>query len=98
MIYVIATLTVAPEQRDELIAAAQPCIAATRQEPGCISYDLAASSTDGGTAIFVERWENREHLQAHFGTPHMAAWREVSGKLVSGRSVEIAHVDRVETL
>lgn len=98
MIYVIATLTVAAEQRDALIAAAQPCIAATRQEAGCISYDLTASTTDGGTAIFVERWESREHLQAHFGTPHMATWREASGKLISNRSVEIVHVDRVETL
>lgn len=98
MIFVIATLTVSPENRDTLVAAAQPCIAATRNEAGCISYDLTASSTEPGTAIFVERWESRDHLQAHFGTPHMATWREASGKLITDRKVEIVHVDHVETL
>lgn len=98
MIYVVATLTVAPEQREELIAAAQPCIAATRQEPGCISYDLTASTTDAGTAIFVERWQTREDLQSHFGQPHMAVWREASSKLITARTVEIIHADQIETL
>ncbi len=98
MIYVIATLTVAPEKRDELIAAAQTCIKATRQEPGCISYDLTASTTDPGTAIFVERWKTREDLKSHFETAHMAKWREASGKLISGRSVEIVHAGQVEKL
>lgn len=98
MIYVIATLTVAPEKRDELIAAAQACIRATRQEPGCISYDLTASTTDPGAAIFVERWKTRDDLKAHFETAHMATWRKLSGELISDRSVEIIHAGQVETL
>ena len=98
MIFVVATLTCAPEKRDELMAAAQPCITATRRESGCISYDLNASSTDPGTAVFVERWQSREALQRHFGQPHMAVWREASGKLIASRTVEIIHPEQVETL
>lgn len=98
MIFVIATLAFAPENREALVAAAQPCITATRQEPGCISYDLTASSTDTGTAIFVERWQSRAHLQAHFGQPHMATWRDVSSTLITDRKVEIIHPEQVETL
>ena len=37
MVYVIATLTVKPDMRAELIAAAKPAMEATRQEEGCIS-------------------------------------------------------------
>ncbi|WP_199900078.1 putative quinol monooxygenase, partial [Rhodopseudomonas sp. B29] len=44
MIYIVATLTVKPEMRAELIAAAKACIAGSRQEPGNIAYDLHESS------------------------------------------------------
>ena len=46
MIYVVATLTIKPEMRAELIAAAKACIADTRKEAGNIAYDLHESVTD----------------------------------------------------
>ena len=40
MIYVVATSQVKPESRDAFIKGAKECIAATRKEKGCISYEL----------------------------------------------------------
>ena len=39
MIYVVATVDVKPENREAFVAGARKCIAETRNEKGCISYD-----------------------------------------------------------
>ncbi len=98
MIYVVATLKAKPEKRDVLVAGAKTCIAATLKEAGCVSYDLMQSITDANTFTFVERWETREALTAHFDTPHLKAWRVVSGDCIASRSVEIVHAGKVEKL
>lgn len=98
MIYVVATLTAKPGKRDALIAGAKPCIAATLKEKGCLSYELLQSTSNPDTFNFVERWETRDHLAAHFDTPHLKAWRAVGAECVASRSVEIIHADKVEKL
>ena len=98
MIYVIATMTIKPGTRDKVLAAAQPCIQATRKETGCIFYDLNTSATDPNLLTFVERWESRDHLAAHAKTEHIKAWRAASGEHVASRVIEIitpASVDKM---
>lgn len=97
MIYVIATLAIRPGSLEALRAAAADCIAATRKEKGCISYDLHASLTDPEKLVFVERWESREDLTAHSKQRHLAAWREASAPNLISRTIEVVHVDKVET-
>ena len=46
MIYVIATNEVKPESRDAFIKGAKECIAETRKEKGCISYENHSSIND----------------------------------------------------
>ena len=60
VIYVVATLTIKPETRAELIAAAKTVIGITRKEKGCILYDLHESTTDPARFVFVEQWETME--------------------------------------
>lgn len=98
MIYVVATLTIKPGTNADLLEAAKPCIEGTRNEPGCISYDLNQSQTDKNTMVFVERWESRDALQSHFTAPHMAVWREKGAQYIVGRKVEIIHPEKIETL
>lgn len=98
MIYVIATMTIKPGTRDKVLAAAQPCIEATRKEAGCIFYDLNTSATDANLLTFVERWESRDHLSAHAKTDHIKAWRAASSEHVVSRVIEIvspASVDKM---
>jgi len=97
MIYVVATLTLKPGSRPQLLEPARACIAETRKEKGCISYDLLGSITDDDTMVFVERWETREDLTAHSKQPHLAVWRDASAPHLVSRTIEVIHPDKVET-
>lgn len=44
----------------------------TRQEQGCLSYDLYESGAAPGTFITVERWRSQADLDAHMQTAHVA--------------------------
>ncbi|WP_420134150.1 putative quinol monooxygenase [Rhodopseudomonas sp.] len=98
MIYVVATTQVKPEARDAFIAGAKACIAETRKEKGCISYENHISINDPNTFVVVERWESREDLNAHARAPHMKVWRELSTPLKASPTViEIISEGKVET-
>lgn len=97
MIHVIARIRIRPGTLEPFVALAWPCIEATRREPGCLFYDLAASTTDPDTVIFIERWRDREALEAHRAAPHLAAFRAASQDHVVETSLEIIHPERVET-
>ncbi len=98
MLYVIATLIVKPGTRDATIAAAQPCVEATRKEPGCLRYDFNADAYDDTRLVFVEQWESREALSKHFEQPHLDEWREAREPYVIDARVEIVHAAEVETV
>ena len=74
MIFVVATLTVKPERRAELIAGAQACVGETRKEAGNIAYDMHESVTDPTKMVFVERWESHEALAPHEASAHVKAF------------------------
>jgi quinol monooxygenase YgiN len=98
VIYVVATLTAKPESHATLIAAAKVCIAETRKEAGCISYELLHSITEPNTFIFVERWETREALTVHSKADHLKVWRSISSVCITSRKIEIIHPDKVEAM
>lgn len=98
MIYVIATITIDPNKREETLAAARVAIAATQQEKGCIGYDLNESVTQPGKFVFVERWENRDALTAHMNAEHFKVWRKAGAEGVTSRKIEIVTDGKVETM
>ena len=99
MIYVVATSQVKPESRDAFIKGAKECIAITRKEKGCLSYESHTSINDPNLFVVVERWETREDLNAHGKAPHMKVWREYSAPLkVSPTVIEIVSDGKVEKL
>ena len=98
MIYVIATVRIRPDALEIYATLAQPVIAAARQEPGCIRYELGASLTDPQTLIFVSQWQTREQLTGHLGAPHMIAFREATKPYMADIGIEIVHSERVEVL
>ena len=69
MIYVVATTKVKPEGRDDFINGHKACIAETRKEKGCISYEGHTSIHDPNEYVVVERWETRDDLNAHGKAP-----------------------------
>jgi len=98
MLYVIATMNLKPDKREECLKAARIAIAETRKEKGCQSYDLHISVTDPNCFVFVERWDNRDCLTSHMGMPHFKDWRKVANECIASRKVEIIVPERVETL
>ena len=98
MIYVVATFTIKPDSLAALREAAMPCIEATREEPGCVFYDLNTSVSNSRRVVFVEQWKSREDLENHFNSAHIKAFREASAPLIESRTVEIIHPERIETL
>ncbi len=96
MVYLIATLKIKPGSLPTIMEAVTPCIRDTREETGCISYDLHQSLTDENTLVFVERWTDKAALEAHFETPHLIAWRDAGGQYFLDRKIEIIEDGRVE--
>jgi quinol monooxygenase YgiN len=97
VIYVVATLTIKPESRAELIAAAKTVIEITRKEKGCILYDLHESTTDPARFVFVEQWETMEDLMAHGGNEHMRPWRKVVKECATAPTkIEIITPEKVD--
>lgn len=97
MLYVIATVTVRAEHRADFLENVRSVIGATIKEAGCQSYDLLSSITEPNCFVFVERWDSREALAAHFETAHLKQWRTISAEFVEKTKVEIIHPDHVET-
>ena len=54
----------------------------TREEPGCIGYELLENLEDPRELTFVEEWQGESALEAHFSTDHIAnALQEFPGLL-----------------
>lgn len=70
---VIATLHARAGQEAALDARMRTMIAATREEAGCIRYDMHRADDDPASFVMVEYWRSAEDLQLHFDSPHMAA-------------------------
>ena len=98
MVYLLASLTTRPGEHPKLMAAAKVMIAATRMEPGCLIYDLNVSITNPSEMVFVDAWESRAALSAHFETPHMKVWQAASEGYFVERKIEVIHPEKVEML
>ncbi len=83
MIFVVATLTVKPERRAELIAGARACVGETRKEAGNIAYDMHESVTEPTKMVFVEQWDNYEALAPHEASEHVRAFVRIVAKCLA---------------
>lgn len=69
---VVATIPAKPEAADQLRAALTTLVEKTREEDGCISYDLFESASAPGVFVTVERWSGQDALDAHMKSAHIA--------------------------
>ena len=78
LIVITGWIDVAPEVRDELLAASVPLQRSTREdEPGCLAYVFAADPAVDGRVHVYEQWATAEDLDAHFQHPNYVAMREL---------------------
>lgn len=70
---VVATFQARPGKDAELRAALTGLLAPTRNENGCLNYDLHAATEDPAKFLFHENWTSKAALDAHLESPHVKA-------------------------
>ncbi|MCU0247618.1 MAG: antibiotic biosynthesis monooxygenase [Bryobacter sp.] len=75
-VFVVAHFTARPGAADALREVLSGFVAPTRQEQGCIQYDLCVDADAPDKFTFVEEWETRADLDAHSRSAHITAGRQ----------------------
>jgi quinol monooxygenase YgiN len=81
---IVAVLPAKPGSEDIVRDGLTALVGPTREEAGCVSYDLYESAVAPGTFFMVETWRAQSDIDAHFGTPHMQAALELAGEHLDG--------------
>jgi quinol monooxygenase YgiN len=71
IVTVVATFHAKPGKETELKAALTALVAPTRQEAGCLNYDLHILPEDPAKFLFHENWTSRAQLDAHLQSAHI---------------------------
>jgi quinol monooxygenase YgiN len=98
MIHVVAIITAKPGNRDAILQAFRANMPAVHAEAGCIEYGPAIDAEGIGsfqtkfgadTFLVIEKWESQDHLKAHAGSPHMAAYGAKTKDLIASRIIHV---------
>jgi quinol monooxygenase YgiN len=71
MIVFMATLQARPEAADQVADALRQLAEQTRQEPGCLGYQVHRGIEDPNLIVTVEEWRAPEDIQRHFEMPYV---------------------------
>jgi quinol monooxygenase YgiN len=85
-IIVTAFLTPNEGQEEEVLSALKKVQAASRQEAGCLTYNLH-KSVDDNTFVLYEEWANKESIEKHINSNHYQEYRDTISDRVSDRQV-----------
>jgi quinol monooxygenase YgiN len=98
MIFVLATITIAPGQRAAFLREFHANIPHVLAEEGCLEYvptiDVPTSIAAQGDArddvvTVVEKWASLEALEAHLIAPHMLTYRAKVKDWVQGVTLQV---------
>ena len=94
MIVVVGRVRTDADKRAELVRIGQAVAAASRAEAGCISYRLYEDTAVENDFVFIEEWESRQALQAHFATAHIARFmRAIPEAIVTAPDVKFHTIE-----
>lgn len=65
------TFQARPGREADLRALLTGMLAPTRQEAGCLNYDLHSMPDDPAKFLIYENWASKAHHEAHDNTPHV---------------------------
>jgi len=85
---VIAYLTAKAGREDQVREALLDLVAQTRNEKGCVNYDLHQSRENPGDFAIYENWHEATDLHAHAKSAHVQAFNKIAGHLLE-RPAEI---------
>lgn len=70
MIRLNVFVSVAAENRSEVIALSKELVEASLKDNGCIAYDVFESSTRPEVLMICETWQDEESLKSHMAAEH----------------------------
>ncbi len=76
-VVLIARLKVKPDKVEEAKAAALAIVDDSRNESGCINYDIHQSIEDETVFLWHETWKNKEAIDEHFATPFFQSFFKI---------------------
>ena len=68
---IVASITAEADKIDLVKSELEKLIAITREEAGCVQYDLHQNNDNPAHFLFFENWESRELWQDHMGNTHL---------------------------
>ena len=71
LLTVVASMRARAGKEQELRQLLEGLIQPTKQESGCVTYDLHQGSTDPAVFYFYENWESPDHLDVHMQSSHL---------------------------
>lgn len=75
---IVARVEANPARIDFVKAELLKLIKPTRNEKGCLQYDLHQDNENPAVFIFYENWESREIWQEHMNNDHLAEYLRVT--------------------
>ena len=69
MIIVTGSVRARPETLEKVLALSLEHVHRSREEPGCLLHSVHQDVEDPLTVVFLEHWESRDALNAHFAVP-----------------------------
>jgi quinol monooxygenase YgiN len=82
-ITVVVRIKAKPETKARVHEQLQRLLAPTRQEQGCINYDMHVSKDDDSVFLFHENWTSESDLNNHLAAPHVKTWIDVAPSLLA---------------
>lgn len=80
---VVAEVKAQRGKETEVLKQLLSLVGPSRQDPGCLSYDLHQSQEDPCLFLFYENWTSRELLDQHLAKPTLQAVLSRLGALVA---------------
>lgn len=73
-IRLIATIVAKEGYENDVLSICVGMIEPSRQDEGCLQYELNKDTSHPGTFIFLEVWENQSAVDKHNETAHMKSF------------------------
>ncbi|RJX83380.1 putative quinol monooxygenase [Pseudomonas sp. LS-2] len=94
LLYLVATLKAAKGSEDKLLSALKALVPLSRQESGCVRYDLHVDREDPSVLIVYEIWRDDEALDDHASSAHFQHFLKIAEPLLSA-PLEVRILDLV---
>lgn len=89
----VAKIKAKPESKSLVKSELVKCIEPTRNEQGCLDYDMHVDINDSSIFVFYENWETEAHLDRHIESEHIRNCYGLIGDLLE--SVEVYRLSKV---